>query len=412
MSCVDHISGAFVFDVQQGCFVQQDFYIKDGLFCDIHDVEGETNTIDCSGRWIIPGLVNVHEHQTYKRLYGPLFGKGGSFEGASEAALTLRAVRSSIYALRCGVTTICEVGAPGEVSFAMREGVEKGLIPGPRMKICGWAISITGGHGFELCEEVDSTEEMRKAVRVLLKKNVDSIKLLSSHEPVFLKEEEPVVAEMSEEMVRAAVEEAHKLQKKVHIHAMGHVQLTRSINAGVDVIHHGAFLDTELAKTMNEKNITLVPTLSSYRLTAHERFSRGEKWSNAHRVLWPAFDEMFEAALQEHVNLAVGTDSLGDYVDELEMMNRRGLSKEDCLRAATIGGAKALGMEDEIGSINIGKCADYLVLKENPLDDLQNIRHIECVIKDGKRYDPDYLHFQNMNPNSFIESFDAGEEMM
>ena len=174
--------------------------------------------VDISGKWTIPGLVNVHEHQTYKRLVGPLFGPGGSFFQVTEAELTMRAVRSALYALRHGVTTVFEAGARGDVPFAMRRSIEKGFFPGPRMYIAGAALSITGGHGCELCHEVDTPDEMRRQVRLAFKQGVDGIKLLASEEPVAESNAygEPVIAELSEEMIRAAVEAAIRAKPASH----------------------------------------------------------------------------------------------------------------------------------------------------------------------------------------------------
>lgn len=404
------VRGAKIFNTKIGTFEKRDVVISNGHFTE--DSNGYiSKEIDFTGKWIIPGMVNTHEHQTYKRLYGPLFGKKGSFVGVSEAVLTLRAVRSALYALRKGVTTVSEVGAPGNVPYAMRESIDNRLIAGPRMLISGQALCITGGHANELCIEVDSPLEMRKAVRGLLKKGVDAIKLLGSSEPADVPFGEPVIAEIPTDMICAAVEEAHNVFKKVAIHAMGTVQLSRSIEAGVDIIHHGAFLNDELAEEMCRKHISYAPTLSSYRLTAHAAFNRGDKWSENHRLLWPAFDSAFAAAMRQGVSIVVGTDSLGDFVGELLMMNRRGMEPDQCIRAATINGARALGIDDRVGSIEHGKCADLVVLDGDPLVDLENLRKVFRVMKDGLLYDPLQLTIPHADPESFIETFDEGDEM-
>ena len=370
------------------------------------------NMVDCRGKWIIPGLINLHEHQTYKRLVGPLFGPTGSFFQITEAALTQRAIRSAMYSLRMGITTILEAGAPGNIPYAMRQATADGSVPGPRMYITGQAFSITGGHGCELCIEVDTPDEMRKGVRASFKKGVDAIKLLSSEEPVSVSGGEPVIAEISEEMVRAAVEEAHNVRSLVSIHAMGTEQLGRSIRAGVDIINHGAFLNDELAAAMAEKGITLIPTLSSYRLTAHPAFRRGESWSAKHKTLWPAFDSAVAAARHAGVRIAIGTDSVGDFFHELEMLHRRGMSAAECLQAATLNGAQALKKDAELGSIAPGKFADFVILEANPLLDLQALRVPVAVVKSAKCYTPDRLTWENLPQSTFVESFELDEKWM
>lgn len=370
----------------------------------------EGQCVDLGGKWVVPGFINLHEHQTYKRLVGPLFGPKGSFFQITEAALTQRAVRSALYSLRQGITTVFEAGAPGNIPYAMRQATAEGTVPGPRMLITGQAFSITGGHGCELCIEVDTPDEMRRGVRTSLKKGVDAIKLLASEEPVKVASGEPVIAEISEEMVRTAVEEAHNVHKLVSIHAMGSEQLGRSIRAGVDIINHGAFLTDGLAQAMAEKNITLIPTLSSYRLTAHPNFGRGEEWSRKHRTLWPAFDTAVAAAMKAGVRIAVGTDSVGDFFHELEMLHNRGMSCADCIQAATLNGAEALKLDDCLGSVEAGKYADFVVLKQNPLEDLNALGGAVLVVKGGRQYDPARLAWQNVPPNAFVEAFDPGEE--
>lgn len=401
--------------------VRQDFLTNAAIVCEgdrileilpAAEQMPEGSKFDLGGKWVIPGLINLHEHQTYKRLVGPLFGPKGSFFQITDAALTQRAIRSAMYSLRMGITTILEAGAPGNIPYTMRQATAEGSVPGPRMLITGQAFSITGGHGCELCIEVDTPDEMRKGVRSSFKKGVDAIKLLSSEEPVAVSEGEPVIAEISEEMIRAAVEEAHNVHSLVSIHAMGTEQLGRSIRAGVDIINHGAFLNDALAEAMAGKGITLIPTLSSYRLTAHTAFGRGEAWSAKHKTLWPAFDEAVAAARRAGVRIAIGTDSVGDFFHEMEMLHRRGMSTAECLQAATLNGAQALKQEKNLGSIVPGKYADFVVLDANPLQDLSVLRKPVSVIKGAKRYDPARLAWENLPADVFVEAFEPGEEWM
>lgn len=163
---------------------------------------------------------------------------------------------------------------------------------------------------------------------------------------------------------------------------------------------------------MAGKGITLIPTLSSYRLTAHTAFGRGEAWSAKHKTLWPAFDEAVAAARRAGVRIAIGTDSVGDFFHELEMLHRRGMSTVECLQAATLNGAQALKQEKNLGSIAPGKYADFVVLDANPLQDLSVLRKPVSVIKGAKRYDPARLAWENLPADVFVEAFEPGEEWM
>lgn len=373
---------------------------------EIKETELVDQCIDLTGKWAMPGIINMHEHQTYKRLIGPLYGPNGSITGQTAVDLAIRAVRTAVFSLKSGITTVCEMGASDDISSSIRKAINTGVIPGPRMYISDIQCTITGGHAYELSKEVDTPDEMRKVAREIFKKGNDWIKLLCSHEPVepVHENKEPVLAEMNEELIRVAVEEAHRVGKKVAVHAMGTVELDRVIRVGVDAIHHGAFLTPEQAKMMKKKNIAFVSTFSAYYNTSRVEFERGEQWAKENLVLRPATKSGFINALNAGVLIASGTDSLGDIIDEIIFMNTYGMNKIDCLRTITINGAIILGAEKEIGSIEVGKFADIVILNKDPFADFENIRNIDFVIKDGKTYDIPNLSLQNLNPRWLLES--------
>ena len=245
---------------------------------------------------------------------------------------------------------------------------------------------------------------MVKAVRGTIKQGVDWIKLLCSHEPVVDGNDGPICAEMSEELISVAVTEAHARQKKVAVHVMGELELQRVINAGVDAVHHGAFLTLKQARQMKEKGIAFVSTISAYRNTSSPAFERGEQWARENLILRPGFESALKNAMQADVLIAPGTDSLGDLVDELIFMHRFGMGRMECLRSATLNGAQILGQEQYLGSLTEGKLADLVVLEADPSENLENLRRVMWVMKDGLIYHLPNLSLEHMNPRWLLES--------
>lgn len=295
------------------------------------------------------------------------------------------------------------MGAPYNISFSIRNAIEDGVIPGPRMFVSGPSFTITGGHCHELAQEVDSPDELVKGVREALKSGADWVKLMCSHEPMDFDEGEPVSAEMSEEMLAIAVEEARRLHKQVAVHAMGTEAIQRAINAGVNAIHHGAYLTKEQATAMAEKGIALISTYSSYTNTSEATFQRGEKWGQDHLVLRPALRQGLENAMEAGVLIGTGPDSVGDLFDELFFMHGFGMSPMDCLRTITINGARILRADKDLGSIDEGKLADISIINGDPLADFENLRNPELIIKSGDVYHAQNLSWENLNPKWLLE---------
>ena len=360
--------------------------------------------IDASGKWVMPGLINMHEHQSYKRLIGPLFGPHGACAGMNGADLGIRAVRDSIFSLKSGITTLFEAGAIKDLSFSMKKAVDTGVIPGPRMVISGRFLTSVNGHCNELAKELADWEQMKQDIDENIEKGADWIKLMCSDEPVEPDSYgEPVKAGFSQDMIARVVERAHGKGKKVAVHAMGTVALDRVIGAGVDAVHHGAYLSQDQARRMREKNIALVSTISAYRNTSNPVFDRGKDWIAENLQLRPPFETATKNALQEGVLIACGTDSMGDLLHEMEFLKQYGMSTEECLRSVTINGAKILGLEQQLGSIEVGKLADIVLYDKDPMEDFENMRKPALVIKDGDVYDVPNLSLQNMADKWLVE---------
>lgn len=401
------LKNANVVDVGQDVSFHKKDILIDGnrismISCAIPEEKAET-TIDLTGKWVFPGMINMHEHQSYKRLVGPLYGPNGSCTGLEGVDLGIRAVRSSLFSIKSGITTICEMGALHNLSVAMKKAVNRKVIPGPRMFISDQHLTTVGGHSHELAREIADSADMEKAVYETLGKGCEWVKLLTSHEPVKNGNDGIIQAEMSEELVSVAVRIAHANGARVAVHAMGQMQLDRVISAGVDAIHHAAFLSPEQAAKMKEKGIALVSTISAYRNTSSPSFERGEAWAKENLPLRPGLEMALKSALNAGVLIAPGTDSLGDLIDELLFMNEYGMSLPECLKSVTINAAEILGQKDSLGSLEEGKLADMVILDKDPTASLENLRAISFVIKDGEVYHLENLSLENTDPKWFLE---------
>jgi imidazolonepropionase-like amidohydrolase len=286
-----------------------------------------------------------------------------------------------------------EMGAPAGMMPALKDAVNLNLVLGPTIVNCDTHLTITGGYGRKenvLGKEVDSPDEMRKAVRGVFKRGGDFIKLITSGK-VYGQGSAPESVQFSQEEINAAVEEAHRVGRKVTVHAIGRKAIESSIRAGVDSIEHGNFLTRDLARTMAEKGIFLVPTLLPYHTGSHpppELILAPEVRRNAEAV-WKATLSAFAIAREERIKMGAGTDSGGPGMahtslgKELSLMTAMGLSPMEAIQSATRINAEILDLPD-IGSLEKGKRADVIAVEGNPLDDIQALSKIKLVLKNGR----------------------------
>jgi imidazolonepropionase-like amidohydrolase len=204
-----------------------------------------------------------------------------------------------------------------------------------------------------------------------------------------MKGHEQTYPQLGVDEMRAAFEEAHKRGKKTAAHVIGTTAIASVLDAGVDMLQHGIYLDKPLAERMVKLGTYYCPTLSGYgRQTMNPKYQRGEAWAKAHSVLVKPHEESIAAAVQAGVKIVTGTDTTGVYTEEVELMREAGLSAMDSIRACTLTAAEALGLEDEIGSIEVGKSADVVLLDGDPLSDAQSLGRVHVVMKGGVLYDP------------------------
>ncbi|MEA5409476.1 amidohydrolase family protein [Haloarculaceae archaeon H-GB2-1] len=342
------------------------------------DVPDDATVVDVGDRTLMPGIVDAHTHLTIfnSRVRGRF---RLSDPKNSLPYNTIRAMESVASYIDKGVTTQREVGGRDFISASVRDAIEEGRIPGPRLLPSGPILTPTAGlddkrpyfvegnlaNGWE----VNGRQEVVKAVREQKKAGVSTIKVDASGAwTAFSDSKTPT---MSEEEMAAAVEEAHKFGLRVAAHAQATEGIKNAARAGVDTIEHATYLDEEGLELILDNDIIVVPTLIPFEefLDAGEGVEMNESQRQALKDDRAAQRESFVMAHENGVQLAVGSDAIppmvphGDTHREIRHFHRLGFSKSDALVAATKSSAEAVGLGDEIGTLEPDKSADIIAVE-------------------------------------------------
>jgi imidazolonepropionase-like amidohydrolase len=357
------------------------------------------SVIDLSKQTVLPGLIDSHTHIF---LQGEDPAQGGYDANILSAPLAMRAARATVAARRAleqGFTTLRDVETEGAGygDVGIKQAIEGGYIPGPRLLVATRAISTTGGYPLEGyapelempkgAQIVDGPVEARKAAREQLDHGADWIKVYMTHRSWVGKNGELVSQPtLTVEELRAIVDEAHGWGKKVACHAYSGIGLHRALDGGCDSIEHGLDLDDAVIAQMLKQGTWYVPTLSVYYTDWAPADTDGGRRD---RLRASAHEVSFKKALKAGVKIVFGTDMGGipwsePIAQEFTRMVEFGMSPMDAIQSATSRAAVMLDMEGKIGVVAPGAFADIVAVSGDPLHDIKALQGVQFVMKDGK----------------------------
>ncbi len=358
--------------------------------------------IDLKTKTVLPGLIDMHVHLDHE------IRRGGAIDGftLNPPDLTLAAVKNGRTTLLAGFTTVRDLGSSGGSVIAYRNAVNRGQIEGPRIFAAGKSIATTGGHADPtnayrkdlmgdpgpLDGVVNSPDEARKAVRQRYKEGSDLIKITATG-GVLSNAKDGSGPQFTDEEAAAVVQAAKDYGFNVAAHAHGAEGIKRALRAGVQTIEHGTYMDDEAIALFKKTGAYYVATIIAGKTVADSarRFGFYPPLVTPKALaVGPKIQDTFGRAYKAGVNIAFGTDAgvfiHGYNAKEFEYMVEAGMPPLEAIRSATTTNAKLLGMETQLGSIEVGKLADLIAVDENPVANIKTLQTVRFVMRDGKVY--------------------------
>jgi len=382
----------------QTIVIEDDKIVSVGAGAAVH-APADATIINLSNATVLPGLIDAHTHLTFN----PTFGYESLAISVPREALI--GARNARVTLEAGFTTVRNVGADGYADVALRDAINAGDVPGPRMLVSGPALGITGGH----CDNdllpyeyhstgdgvADGIEGVQHKTREVIKYGADLIKICATG-GVLSRGDDPNAAQYTLEEMKAIVADAHRLGRKVAAHAHGAQGVIWASEAGVDSIEHGHLMNDAAIATLKKNGTYLVPTLY---LIDWQRENAGKanlpeflkgKMAMVSAVGKANAKKAFEAG----VKIGLGTDAAvyphGLNAHELAVYVSLGMSPLQAIQTATTNDADLLGWQEKVGAIEPGKWADIIAVDGDPLQDVTALQHVKFVMKGGEVVKNDY----------------------
>ena len=383
------ITHAHTLTMTQRTLLDHDILVQDGKIVEIGPqlTALDAQIVDLDGAFIMPGLFNCHVHTCSSAS-----NDSSREHGEAEAVATIRTIKNLEKFNQSGVTFVRDAGGKQWADIHVRDAVKRGVFDGPEMQVAGKVIAMTGGTCWHRARECDGPDEVRKGTREQIKAGADWIKIMATG-GVSTPGVHPNSCQFSEGEIRAAVEEAHKAGKKAFAHAQGTMGILNALRAGIDSIEHGCFLTQECVEFMAQNGVYYTPTLTALYVMHDEGVKRGlpqQAQDKANEVMERNL-QSFRMAMQAGVKIVSGSDA-GSPLNTHEKaawepyyMVQSGMDAYQALQCATTMAAQMCGVEDQLGTIEVGKRACFAVFDKNPIEDMEAIRHCKMTIKDGKR---------------------------
>src|SRR5579859_4201468 len=368
-------------------------------------VPAGAEVIDLGDATLLPGFIDAHTHLTM--MYSEDYARA-ALDGLRKPIpeMALDASVNARVTLLAGFTTVRDVGSANFLDAGLRNAINRGVVPGPRMLVAVHAIGATGGH----CDEtgyregaigpetgpevgvVNGADEARRAVRLAHKYGATIIKTCATGGVLSLADAVDT-PQLTQAELDALVDEAHALKLKAAAHAHGNEGAKRAVLAGIDSIEHGSFLQDDTLQLMKTKGTYYVPTLMAVQGLS-EQIAKGVPIPPAIRVKADAaiasVHKTFVKAVTMGVKIGLGTDAAvyphGRNAEEFHQMVDLGMKPIDALKAGTSNDADLLGLADKIGTLEAGKLADVVAVPGDPSQNIRQTEHVFFVMKEGKIY--------------------------
>jgi len=394
---VTAIKAAHMLDVRSGALVDNAVVLVSGERITAAGsqlaIPAGAQIIDLGNKTLLPGLIDMHTHLT-----GDPQDAGYSIIAKSVPRVTLTGAKNARVTLQAGFTTVRDVGADAYTDIGLRDAINDGDVPGPRMAASGPPLSITGGH----CDDTmhapefkitslgvaDGVDEALKVTRRNIKYGADVIKICATG-GVLSFGDDPRTSQYTLEELKAIVSDAHRLGRKAAAHAHGGDGIKLAVLAGIDSIEHGSYIDDEGIKLMKEHKTWLVPTLylGDWLIENAEAIKLPKPLLEKAKVVLPIARQNVGRAIKAGVPIAFGTDAAvyphGLNAREFGVLVKLGMTPIQAIRTATVNASELLGWTDRVGTIEAGKFADMIAVDGEPLKDVKTLENVQWVMKGG-----------------------------